>query len=303
MNNVCLYLKYIKPKYLEHLENGYIHFSPLNVFKKIEENGDKTIGDKFEGHMVHRYPKNDHSHFYIEMRNRSDNKIVKKVDITKYFVNNKYGYAMESKIIFNEMKNWGIFCATCLDTNDEDVFTKKADFSYQIMDDMILIHESRIMKPEFINNLYNEVGGDDKVPVILKSNFFEKLNKYVKESDKNMSYGSVNYYSKTDMSNVSNNDNLDLQAMNSVFTKDEKYKGQKEFRIALYEDCTKLSSDINIGSLKDCILEVPENIPDLGAFIDKTISTKATQHIVFLNFLSIHCLNKYIIKKAYHSNE
>lgn len=207
LKGIGILLKFIDEKYIDStIENGFF-FNTLYTFKKsdglTEEQADSDEGSRVDFNL----PKSA-----IEICDKNHKKIgeLSRAEITNWKLKKDYGFTLKIPIC----------CFTILrfPHDFEFVAREKNTFEFKINTKVKAkldgISDGR---PFIYSNL----------PSVL-----EQLSKEIKNGEKIM-YSKVEYY-KSKGINI-DEEQLDKNPYKVIFLKNEKYKNQKEFRVALYE--------------------------------------------------------------------
>lgn len=247
------FIKFMDSKYIPSLEQGNMYFSPLKTFDKTNDKHDtKKINDPNEGESFIRISSSDKTKHLF--RNGQD--------ITKYLVDNDYGYCAELKLFDERVKKIGVFCCTVLDTRNSNDFEANTPQKIILLPskNKVRIDTKFTLKKSFLRHLYNIVGGNDRVPVLISPDFLKLF--HIKEIP--LMYGRVKYYDNKTQRNfnpIATNDEMIKQ---SVFQKDSIYSDEKELRIALLRDCSLIENrTIKIGNITNYIVSFDERIPEI----------------------------------------
>jgi len=231
-------LKFIDKQFVDAFVNkGQLHFSQLGYFIDLEkETGDGAIGDKFEGSRLIN-PDPDSTTIILSM----DNKEFK-------FHGKKDGVlGISSSHIDDDVRKWGIisFCNINLMKDGEMVFYDEENSTGKIK-----------LKQSVVNDLYKLSDEGRRVPVLIDARGLLNVMKTAFNKKRRAQISNVNYYSETSYENIS------LKAYNAdprkvAFLKREKYRYQRETRIALFEPVSyENGSNIKIGSLRNVAMQL-----------------------------------------------
>lgn len=214
-------IRFFEKQYAENfLDNGEIHFNPLQYFIDLENNqGDTIIGDALEGKVEGNI--SPESGWAFMFRVVGDKKPVTVIPTTTASIHIN---------IPDELKQtMCISCFSWIDTDDivEDEKTK----SFKLT-------RSAIKRLRNFNT-------DKRIPIIIDANIlFKRL-----ESE-NVGWKDVEYYDSNDIDDV-----MELAAQENnidkiIFRKRIKYSDQKEFRIIIKSQDTDSNNNIYIGNLR-----------------------------------------------------
>lgn len=224
--DVSILIKFVEPQYVSSFMNGLVHFEPLQYFADKEVNdGDEVIGDQYEGQSVYKINKKDKIWFGIyndQGKVDSVEKLPPTVGTFKFGLNNV------------DMKQIGIASYVQLSLD--------RDFEMFDLDEVAKTCKFKI-KSDVIESL-NKFNDDERVPIAILNtpDFKKKLRK------RNLSYSPVEYYEETDIAHMPGKD---VPLFHNAFVKRNRYKDQREFRIATRLKNINKSEEFNVGLIRD----------------------------------------------------
>ncbi|CAI2648813.1 hypothetical protein AKUA1805_12770 [Apilactobacillus kunkeei] len=266
-------LKFMNPNHIHSLEQGNLYFSPLKTFDKTNDKNDtKKINDPNEGLSFIRISSSDKTKHIMHSGK----------DMMNCIHDNNDGIAAEIDITNDNVKNFGVFCCTLVDTNNNKEFYQntKPRLVWLPSNNNLMINQKFVLKPSFIKRMNSLVGGNNRIPVLMYPPFLSFLN-----SQRNhIQIGSVNYYDNKTKRNFDSYATNREMIMQSIFQKDSFYKEEKEFRLALLKDCSDSKNrTINIGDISNYLAYSIDNTNNmyciLSLIFDPNELMKASKNI------------------------
>lgn len=216
-NKLILLAKLGKEEHMRSLQEGKMYFKRLGYYAELEEkNGDKSMGDKKEGkHYMTQCQYSFYDYETHELVGTFDN-------VKTYF---------ES----NNTTDMPVFCMVALQTKDLEV----------IENNKYLLEPKKVLKDMLTEDYWSSA-----LIITNIKEFFYRIEKKCKEDGISVNGNLVNY---TDMEiNYSNREeSIEADFNNVAFWKDNKYKGQFEYRIVLTDKRVDDSYTLDIGDISD----------------------------------------------------
>lgn len=232
-NEHVFLIRFFERQYVESfLDNGEIHFNPLQYFIDLENNhGDTVIGDSLEGKVEGNI--SPESGWTFMFRAIGDKKPATVIPNTNALLHINIPDELKQTIC--------ISCFSWIDTDDIVEDEKTESFK---------LTKSAIKRLRDFNE-------DKRVPIIVDANIlFERLeNEKVGRKD-------VKYYDSNDVDDImelaTQKNNIDK----IIFRKRIKYSDQKEYRIIIKLQDTDEKNNIYVGNLRGAC-NVVNNFDDL----------------------------------------
>lgn len=226
-------IRFFDRQYVENfLNNGEIHFNPLQYFIDLENNhGDTTIGDALEGRVEGNIsPKND---MVLAIRKSGDKKTPTLIP------NIKASFHID---VPSELKKTiGISCFSWLDKDD---FVEDEESKY------LKLTQPAIKRLRDFNK-------EQRIPIIIDANkLFDRV------GDKKARADDVSYYDPNDIDSIMKLAGEKDNIAKVVFWKRIKYSNQKECRFILKLKDTDEKNNIYVGNLRG-VCNVVTNFDDL----------------------------------------
>lgn len=219
MSEVNVILKFVREEYHDDFMDGNLFMSKVeNYIDLEEEQGDKEIGDKLEGHRVEEIDLNRYEVILTDM-------------------NNKRFPIQVSRAVHREipedLKKVPIFSFVRLTEDDFDY--NEAESNYRLKDEVL--NELKASFPRRIGIVITNL-----------NEFTQKLEEASAYHECNLLYGNVVYYEKESEYPLSNED-FKQNPIKGLFYKRESYASQREYRIVA-ETFVEDYMFLNMGSLE-----------------------------------------------------
>ncbi|WCL62840.1 hypothetical protein PNF29_20705 [Bacillus subtilis] len=239
-------IKFLRPEHVSAFLDGSLFFMNTGYFIDLEKYDakNKGIGDQYEG-----------AHFKI-----LDNK----KDVLSIEIDGKYheipynrGFATRNNTSVHQLL---LSCFTFIKFNSENFYLdgcKDEEYVYKI-------------KPTVIEGLEKEFEG--RIPVLINIELFFKRFESIVEKN-HFRRGLVQYFDEYANYPLSK-DQLEKDPILALFYKRKYYEQQKEYRIILANPLGLESKTIELGDLRDCIVQF-ESIQDLERRM--IVTTKPTE--------------------------
>lgn len=240
-----LYVKFMNYKRIGSFMSGNIFFSKLDTFNNKNDKADKRkINDSNEGAAL------------LRLSNKNDTFTLKvnDYDLRKHLVDNRDGFSIE--IIFKDaaLDDIGIFCTTELNTEDKTIFRKNPQKIILLpSSNRIEIVNEYVLKKNVLKRLDALVGGENRIPVFIKPEFFSALRKKSTSNNVNIMYRPVEYYDKKTKRNYSPKASKQKLLEEVLFKKSDFYKKEMEHRVAINIPSNSKSQILKIGNISKFI--------------------------------------------------
>ncbi|MFO6498579.1 hypothetical protein ACINLD_20645 [Bacillus sp. z60-11] len=215
-------IKFVEPKHLSDFLSGNVFFKRTGHFiEKEKKDGDKVIGDKYEGsHFRHYDPKKEV--IAIEV----DGKFMP-LKVKKGFATQRYEAAQDFQLTcFVELKLDNDFIS-----EDNKIFKIKEDV---------------------IDGLKKDFAGRKVVLIRNEIAFFDHLDKSAKEMNLGLYHGPVKYFDPESETPLTE-DEFEKNMIASFFHKRKSYQNQREYRVITDRPVKEDNIKIHINNLKDYI--------------------------------------------------
>lgn len=214
-------LKFIEPKNLSDFLNGNLFFCRTGYFTNLEKEGDKVIGDKYEG-----------SHFKpIDVKTT---RMILEIDGEFIPLNLKSGYHTTRYEAADD------FQLACFVELKQDVdFTTEDNRLFKIKEDVV-------------ENLKRDFAGRKVVVITNREAFFHSLAENAAKMNLALYHGPVKYFDPKSETPLTEEE-FEQKMIMAFFHKRNSYQNQKEYRIITEQPVKKDFIKIPIDNLKDYV--------------------------------------------------
>lgn len=242
--NYDILIKFISKEFVNNFKNGELYFPLLKEFWAIEDTEkDSVRGDNREGFWMSPVPEG------------TKLSIKPYDDPTSPWMELKYKTAIRHSID-SRFANLPIACFTHIKLNE------------------LLISEDNYFKinPDLISKLEFLRQGRETVMIGNPTEYLERLKVNSNSKGYKLIYGPVNYLNYRKEQNITSEE-FEKGSLKPVFTKDEKYDYQREFRILLDNKGHEEAKFLNAGNINDISFQCHGDLTSMK-FIIKEVFDK-----------------------------
>ncbi|WP_339238877.1 hypothetical protein [Bacillus sp. PS217] len=235
-------IKFLRPEHVSAFLDGSLFFMNTGYFIDLEKNDKKNkgIGDKYEG-----------SHFTFF--DNETHTVTIEIDGNKHNLPLEKGFMTLTN---GSIRKLLLSCFTNIPFNPDNFYQDFCNHEYKI-------------KSEVLEGLEKEF--QDRIPIFIKHKpFFERFDTKAKKIG--FRRGLVKYFDEYSGYPLKL-DQLENVFSDTLFYKRDFFKHQKEYRIVLANPLDLDSTTIELGNLRDCIVQL-ESVQDLRKL---SISFKPTE--------------------------
>lgn len=232
--------KFIDPDFLSDFLDGNLYFKNTGYFIDLEKkNGDKVIGDRYEGSHFRHFDLEKES-LFIEV----DGKLIP-LNINRGFATRQYEAVRDFQMTcFVELKEIDFY------TEDNKIFRIKKDVIEELKKDF---------KGRQVVALHNEKA------------FFHQLDKNAKNMNLGFYHGPVKYFDPNGETPLTEEE-FEQDMTKAFFHKRSTYQNQREYRIITQQPIKKDSITVHIDNLKDYVYTFDiENLHEFSLMIEQEV--------------------------------
>ncbi|QOZ92913.1 hypothetical protein EU243_15120 [Bacillus velezensis] len=238
--NVRVLFKFINPEFLSDFLHGDLYFKNTGYFIDLEnKEGDKVIGDKYEGSHFRHFDLEKES-LFIEI----DGNLIP-LNINRGFATKQYEAARD-------------FQMTCFVELTENDFYTEDNKIFRIKEDVI-------------KGLKQDFKGRKAVVLHNEKDFFHYLDKNSSNMGLGLYHGSVKYFDPNSETPLTEEE-FEQDMIKAFFHKRSTYQNQREYRVITQQPVKEDSITIHIDNLKDYVYTFDiENLHEFSLMIEQEV--------------------------------